>query len=63
MNQKEIDAIFEIAQLSAINWGRTGRPSDYYTDDREAHMAWVARQLKSLGYDTHQVGSSWGILK
>lgn len=61
MNQELMDAIFEIAQLSAVNFCRD-TDSDYYNLERELHMKWVSRQLSLLGYSTTPMGSSWGIL-
>jgi hypothetical protein len=30
---------------------------------QEEKAAWVARQLRSCGFDTEPVGASWGVLK
>jgi hypothetical protein len=29
---------------------------------RGERMAWVANNLREMGYDTHPVGMSWGVL-
>lgn len=29
---------------------------------RGERMAWVANKLRIMGYDTHPVGSSWGVI-
>lgn len=62
--QKLIDIMFEVAQASY----RFGRDKDqitrYFNDgEREKHMEWVAEQLRQCGFDTQQMGMSWGVLK
>lgn len=76
MNVREqtlIDIIFNMAQISAYHWGDLKRNTKkienekrrlkYYDLKREAHMAWVADQLKQCGFETIPMGSSWGVLK
>ena len=60
--QKLIDAMFEIAQASYLMNRGPKKTTEYYNDVREDHMIWVANQLRSLGFDTAQVGASWGML-
>jgi hypothetical protein len=52
--QKLIDIMFEIAQVSAIHMH--GKP-------REEICAWVADQLRKIGFPTTPCGISWGVLE
>ena len=61
--QKLIDLVFEIAQISARSYSSVKSPDDYTKHHRESHMLWVARQLRNNGFDTVPVGMSWGVLK
>lgn len=54
--QKLIDIMFEVASVTASSW-----PNAKY--NREAHMEWVAEQLRQCGFDTIPCGASWGVLK
>ena len=58
--QKLVDIIFQIAQISAYHFGRSEKK--YFSEKREEHMKWVAQQLRDCGFDTKPVGSSWGYL-
>ena len=51
--QKLVDIMFEVAQLSATH---------FHYKSREEHMAWVAKQLKECGFETTPCGMSWGML-
>lgn len=53
--QKLIDAAFEIALLSREH-------SSFKGLTRDAHMKWVADQLRALGFPTTPMGLSWGVL-
>lgn len=55
--QKLIDLMFEICQVSAYHFGKLEKY------DREAHMDWVAYHLRVAGFDTEPMGCSWGVLK
>ena len=60
--QRLIDIMFEIAQVSATYFGCSdGR--QYRSEKREEHMQWVADQLRENGFDTEPRGLSWGVLK
>jgi hypothetical protein len=55
--QEIIDATFQIALVIS-------QKHECFKDKSEEDVAeWVAEQLRNLGFDTHPVGSSWGILK
>ncbi len=56
--QKLIDAAFELVMVATIP---SGRKFQYMTQEDKA--AWVAGQLRRLGFDTEPMGCSWGILK
>lgn len=56
--QKLVDMMFQVAQLSAINW----QSPNYYGEHQEKHMEWVAKQLRLVGFETKPVGASWGVL-
>ncbi len=61
-DQELINAIFQIAQISAYWWGKPEK--EYYKDGhRDKHMEWVAKQLDLMGYSTKPIGSSWGVLQ
>jgi hypothetical protein len=55
--QKLIDIMFEVAQISRYHFGKM---ENY---DRDKHMEWVAEQLRICGFDTEPRGLSWGVLK
>ena len=54
--QKLIDICFELVCVSTGN-------KILYKKSIPEKMKWVAQNLRSCGYDTHPVGSSWGKLK
>ena len=56
--QKLIDIIFQVAQISSLHWNS----DNYYGDHQEKHMEWVAQQLKGRGFETKPIGMSWGVL-
>jgi hypothetical protein len=62
--QKLIDIMFEVAQAS-YHWNRDKDGITRYLNEgeRENHMEWVAEQLRLCGFDTQQMGMSWGVLK
>lgn len=53
--QKLIDLMFEMVLTATNDPVFCKRP-------RGERMAWVANNLRSMGYDTHPVGSSWGVI-
>jgi len=54
--QKLINICFEI--------GLTIKSSETLKAMTNEELAtWIAKQLRECGYDTHPVGSSWGVLK
>jgi hypothetical protein len=53
--QKLINLMFEMVLVATNDTVFCKRP-------RGERMAWVANNLRSLGYDTHPIGSSWGTL-
>lgn len=58
--QKLVDIIFEVAQISAYHFGCNEKT--YFSKKREEHMEWVAKQLRDCGFNTTPSGSSWGVL-
>jgi hypothetical protein len=53
--QKLIDLMFNMVITSTNDPVFCKKP-------RGERMAWVANNLRSMGYDTHPVGMSWGVL-
>lgn len=53
--QKLIDLMFNMVIVSTNDPVFCKRP-------RGERMAWVANNLRDMGYDTHPVGMSWGVL-
>lgn len=53
--QKLIDLMFSMVMASTNDPVFCKRP-------RGERMAWVANNLRSMGWDTHPVGMSWGVL-
>lgn len=53
--QKLIDLMFEMVLVSTADPIFCKRP-------RGERMAWVANNLRSMGYDTHPIGMSWSAL-
>lgn len=53
--QKLIDLIFSMVIATTNDPVFCKRP-------RGERMAWVANNLRSMGYDTHPIGMSWGVL-
>ena len=53
--QKLIDLMFEMVLVATNDPVFCKRP-------RGERMAWVANNLRSMGYDTHPIGSSWGVI-
>jgi hypothetical protein len=53
--QKLINLIFEMVMVSTNNSVFCNRP-------RGEKMAWVANTLREVGYDTHPIGMSYGVL-
>jgi hypothetical protein len=53
--QKLIDLMFQMVLVTTNDPVFCKRP-------RGERMAWVANNLRSMGYDTHPIGSSWGVI-
>jgi hypothetical protein len=53
--QKLINLMFEMVMVTTNDEVFCKRP-------RGERMAWVANNLRELGYDTHPIGMSWGVL-
>ena len=53
--QKFIDLMFEMVMVTTNDPVFCKRP-------RGERMAWVANNLRDMGYDTHPIGMSWGVL-
>lgn len=53
--QTLIDLMFEIVLAASENTTFCKRP-------RGEKMAWVANNLRDIGFDTHPIGMSWGVL-
>lgn len=53
--QKLIDLMFRMVIATTNDPVFCKRP-------RGERMAWVANNLRSMGYDTHPIGMSWGVL-
>jgi hypothetical protein len=53
--QELIDLMFSMVIASTNDPVFCKRP-------RGERMAWVANNLRDMGYDTHPVGMSWGVL-
>ncbi len=53
--QKLINLMFEMV-LAATN------DPKFCKRPRGERMAWVANTLRDSGFDTHPIGSSWGVL-
>ena len=53
--QKFIDLMFEMVMATTNDPIFCKRP-------RGERMAWVANNLRDMGYDTHPIGMSWGVL-
>ena len=53
--QKFIDLMFEMVMATTNDPVFCKRP-------RGERMAWVANNLRDMGYDTHPIGMSWGVL-
>lgn len=53
--QKLIDLMFQMVLVTTNDPVFCKRP-------RGERMAWVANNLRSIGYDTHPIGSSWGVI-
>ena len=53
--QKFIDLMFEMVMVTTNDPIFCKRP-------RGERMAWVANNLRDMGYDTHPIGMSWGVL-
>ena len=53
--QKLINLMFEMVLSTTNDPVFCKRP-------RGERMAWVANNLRSMGYDTHPIGSSWGVI-
>jgi hypothetical protein len=54
-NQKLINLMFESVLAATEDPKFCKKP-------RGERMAWVANNLRDIGYDTHPIGSSWGVL-
>jgi len=54
--QKLIDACFQIGLMIS------DPKYDLRDFDDEKKAEWIAKQLELVGFPTHQVGSSWGVL-
>lgn len=53
--QKLINLMFQMVLVTTNDPVFCKRP-------RGERMAWVANNLRALGYDTHPIGSSWGTI-
>lgn len=53
--QKLIDLIFQMVLATTNDPVFCKRP-------RGERMAWVANTLREVGYDTHPIGMSWGVI-
>ena len=53
--QELIDLMFQMVLVTTNDPVFCKRP-------RGERMAWVANNLRSMGYDTHPVGLSWGVI-
>jgi hypothetical protein len=53
--QKLINLMFEMVMVTTNDAVFCKRP-------RGERMSWVANNLRELGYDTHPIGMSWGVL-
>lgn len=53
--QKLINLIFEMVLVTTEDPVFCKRP-------RGERMAWVANELRSIGYDTHPIGASWSVI-
>ena len=53
--QKLINLMFKMVLVTTNDPVFCKRP-------RGERMAWVANNLRSMGYDTHPIGSSWGVI-
>lgn len=53
--QKLIDLMFSMVLATSENLTFCKRP-------RGEKMAWVANNLRDMGFDTHPIGMSWGVL-
>lgn len=53
--QKLIDLMFQMVLVTTNDPVFCKRP-------RGERMAWVANNLREMGYDTHPIGMSWGVL-
>jgi hypothetical protein len=61
--QKLVDLCFEISlMLSTPGVDRDGTPYDMTKWSIGEKADWIAIQLKSCGFETKPVGSSWGVL-
>jgi phage replication-related protein YjqB (UPF0714/DUF867 family) len=61
--QKLVDLCFEIAlTISANGSDRKGQPLLLCSLSDEKKAEWIAKQLRSAGFDTKPCGASWGIL-
>jgi hypothetical protein len=67
--QKLVDMCFDIAMHTYHGFklkGHNTRDDSYDGFDKmtqEEFGAWVARQLRIMGFDTQPMGISWGVLK
>jgi hypothetical protein len=53
--QKLIDLMFSMVLAASEN-------SIFCKKPRGEKMAWVANTLREMGFDTHPIGMSWGVL-
>ena len=53
--QKLIDLMFEMVLVATNDPVFCKRP-------RGERMAWVANNLRIMGWDTHPIGMSWGVI-
>jgi len=62
--QELVDLCFEIGlMLSTPGKDRNDIPYDMTKWDMEKKAEWIATQLRSCGFDTRPMGSSWGVLR
>jgi hypothetical protein len=53
--QELIDLMFQLVLVATSDKKFCKKP-------RGERMAWVANQLREMGYDTHPIGMTWGTL-
>ena len=62
--QKLIDLLFEIARISARQFGIHKMTYVTYGKTKEKdHMKWITKSLKDNGWDTEPKNNSFGVLK